>query len=171
MHLRCTLNRSALGLDAVVWLYAVYPAQRNISSVPCMVRVLLSWPVVRCELCVLLQVLPMVIARSPRNHALKATFQDSNTARFQDGVIQALQSIAQVVPDGMLVFMPSYGMLNKLVSHWKESRASLMPKPIPYQAIVAPCKLHALKDPFVDELGYLCFASMMRVCVCVCVLN
>lgn len=73
------------------------------------------------------QVLPMVIAKSPSNHALKATFQDSNTARFQDGVIQALQSIAQVVPDGMLVFMPSYGMLNKLVNHWKESRESFMP--------------------------------------------
>jgi fanconi anemia group J protein len=63
----------------------------------------------------------MVISRSPKNHVLKATFVDSNQARFQDGVAQALQSIAQVVPDGMLVFMPSYGMLSKLYSRWQEN--------------------------------------------------
>lgn len=74
-----------------------------------------------------MQVLPMVIARSPRNHELKATFQDSNTPRFQNGVIEALQSIAQVVPHGMLVFMPSYGMLNKLVQRWEENGEPSVP--------------------------------------------
>lgn len=68
-----------------------------------------------------LQVLPMVISRSPRKHVLKATFQDSGKPGFQDGVIEALQSIAKVVPDGMLVFLPSYGMLNKLYSRWGEN--------------------------------------------------
>lgn len=67
------------------------------------------------------QVLPMVLARSSSNYPFKATFHETNQPRFQDGVIDALTSMAKVVPDGMLVFMPSYGMLNKLVTRWEQT--------------------------------------------------
>ena len=70
-----------------------------------------------------MQVLPMAIAHSPARHLLKATFKESSTLKFQDGVGEALLEIARAVPDGMLVFMPSYGMLEKLTKRWKETGA------------------------------------------------
>ena len=71
-----------------------------------------------------LQVLPMAIAHSPGGELLKATFEHSSRDRFQDGVGDALLQLARVVPDGMLVFMPSYGMMDKLVKRWKDTGAS-----------------------------------------------
>jgi Rad3-related DNA helicase len=63
----------------------------------------------------------MAIGKSPTNYAIKATFSNSGLEKFQDGVAHALQSIAACVPDGMLVFLPSYGMMDKLMTRWKAS--------------------------------------------------
>jgi Rad3-related DNA helicase len=67
----------------------------------------------------------MAIARSPNNATLRATFQNSKDESFQDEVMNSLQHIAAVVPDGMLVFMPSYGFMNTLVQRWKRTRMPL----------------------------------------------
>jgi fanconi anemia group J protein len=69
------------------------------------------------------QVLAMAIAHSPSSQLIKATFQQSSTFRFQDAVGETLEKLALVVPDGLLVFMPSYGMMDKLTKRWKETGA------------------------------------------------
>lgn len=71
-----------------------------------------------------LQVLAMSISRCPQNRMLKATYTESNTAAFQDGVGAALLNIARAVPDGMLVFLPSYTMMDKLCARWRVSGAN-----------------------------------------------
>ena len=63
----------------------------------------------------------MVVSRSSKNQPLKATYDMVQNPVFQDAVIETLISIAEVVPDGMLVFLPSYGILNKLVSRWERT--------------------------------------------------
>ena len=65
----------------------------------------------------------MAVAHAPAGHILKATFQHSSEHKFQDGVGEALVALAGVVPDGMLVFMPSYGMMEKLARRWEETGA------------------------------------------------
>jgi Fanconi anemia group J protein len=68
-----------------------------------------------------MQVLCMAMAHSPDESVLRATFDKSSTFAFQDGVGCALLSLASSVPDGMLVFMPSYSMMNKLVKRWRDT--------------------------------------------------
>jgi Rad3-related DNA helicase len=63
----------------------------------------------------------MVASRAPSNWVLEATSSDSNHHRLRDGVSQALHAIVQAVPDGMLVFVSSNGMLSKLYACWKQS--------------------------------------------------
>jgi fanconi anemia group J protein len=80
-------------------------------------------PVASFQICMPLQVLPMSIGRAPSKYALRATFQESANLKFQDGVCDTLEDLAGVVPDGMLVFMPSYGMMDKLLMRWKATGA------------------------------------------------
>lgn len=54
---------------------------------------------------------------------LCATFKNSSTFAFQDSVGESLRQLATIVPDGLLVFLPSYGMLDKLTTRWKDTGA------------------------------------------------
>jgi fanconi anemia group J protein len=63
----------------------------------------------------------MCIAHDPHGQVIKATFASSNQSKFQDGVGQTLLQLAAVVPDGLLVFMPSYGMMDKLAQRWRDT--------------------------------------------------
>lgn len=67
------------------------------------------------------QVFAGVIANTPQGQPLLATFQHSSKAPFQDAVGQIILNMCSTVPDGLLVFFPSYAMLEKLMSRWKET--------------------------------------------------
>ena len=49
----------------------------------------------------------------------QATFKNQNDLGFQDSVGRLLLESAQTIPDGLLVFMPSYAMLDRLMARWK----------------------------------------------------
>ena len=89
----------------------------------------------------------MAIKHSPRNGVLKATFQHSNTLTFQDGVGEALEQLACTVPDGLLMFLPSYGMMDKLAKRWKETgepfESLTYTLPCPWQAVCFYAYPHA----------------------------
>lgn len=70
-----------------------------------------------------LQVLSMALAYNPKGQVIKATYQHSNQLQFQDGVGDTLIQLASIVPDGLLVFMPSYGMMDKLTKRWRDTGA------------------------------------------------
>ncbi|GFR48654.1 hypothetical protein Agub_g10608, partial [Astrephomene gubernaculifera] len=67
------------------------------------------------------QVWAGVVTRGPGGSSLSATFKESATFRFQDDAGEAVLRYCQVIPDGVLLFMPSYGLLDKLMTRWKST--------------------------------------------------
>jgi Helicase C-terminal domain len=98
----------------------------------------------------LLQVLGMCIAHDPSGHALKATFHNSSTFRFQDGVGQSLLRLARIVPDGLLVFMPSYGMMAKLMERWQTTGT------LPHAGCIVNCIAPMFLQLFIVAMDLTC---------------
>lgn len=67
----------------------------------------------------MLQVWAGSICAGPDNVKITATYEHSQKTEFQDSVGAAIAAIAGVVPDGLLVFLPSYVMLERLMERWK----------------------------------------------------
>lgn len=58
------------------------------------------------------------VGSGPQGRQLRATFQHTETFAFQDEVGTLLLHICQVVSKGVLCFLPSYKMLDKLRERW-----------------------------------------------------
>ena len=67
------------------------------------------------------QVWAGAIGIGPTGHSLNAAFHHSNTYGFQDEVGRLILSICAKIPHGVLVFLPSYKLLNDLVVRWKST--------------------------------------------------
>lgn len=59
------------------------------------------------------------ICAGPDKVKISATFEHSQKVEFQDTVGASIAAIAATVPDGLLVFLPSYSMLDRLMERWK----------------------------------------------------
>ncbi|CAN9511201.1 unnamed protein product [Ophioblennius macclurei] len=58
------------------------------------------------------------VGSGPQGQQLRATFQHTETFTFQDEVGALLLNICQVMSKGVLCFLPSYKMLDKLRDRW-----------------------------------------------------
>uniref|UniRef100_A0A8C5UBL9 DNA 5'-3' helicase n=1 Tax=Malurus cyaneus samueli TaxID=2593467 RepID=A0A8C5UBL9_9PASS len=58
------------------------------------------------------------VGAGPNGRKLRATFQHTETFEFQDEVGALLLSVCQTVGQGVLCFLPSYKMLDKLKDRW-----------------------------------------------------
>ncbi|XP_015055724.1 Fanconi anemia group J protein homolog [Solanum pennellii] len=67
------------------------------------------------------QLCAAVISRGPRNYPLNASFKTADSYAFQDALGTSLEEICKIVPGGCLVFFPSYKLMEKLSSRWKET--------------------------------------------------
>lgn len=67
----------------------------------------------------------MGIGWSANQMPLDGRLRYSTQQVYKDDVGLSLQLLATVVPDGMLVFMPSHRMVKDLTSHWKETGVML----------------------------------------------
>ncbi|KAK9806231.1 hypothetical protein WJX72_006639 [[Myrmecia] bisecta] len=65
------------------------------------------------------QVWAGAIGSGPDGTVLQATFKHTDTHKFQDSIGKCILQTCQVVPDGVLVFFPSYSLLDKLTTRWK----------------------------------------------------
>ena len=65
------------------------------------------------------QVWAGVLSRAPDGQAIQATYQHTSTRGFQLAVGACVLAAARSVPDGLLVFTPSYSLLDKLCAAWK----------------------------------------------------
>lgn len=89
--------------------------------------------------------LGVCIARDPSDEPIVATYQFASTPKFRDSVGSSLLRLAHVVPDGLLVFLPSYSMMTQLVERWKHSGAGSIARcsrrltPAADRAAVAAC--------------------------------
>jgi len=61
------------------------------------------------------------LSRGPNGQSLNATYRNSETFAFQDEVGKALAGVCEAVPRGVLFFLPSYSMLNKLSERWRDT--------------------------------------------------
>jgi len=75
------------------------------------------------------------LGTGPTGHSLNAAYQNSNTYGFQDEVGRLLLSLCCSIPHGVLVFLPSYKLLNDLTERWKAT--GLWSKLFERKAIVA----------------------------------
>ena len=60
-----------------------------------------------------------VMPVGPSGHALNSSYNTRDTAGYKKDLGMALANWARVVPDGLLVFFPSYRVLEMCVDFWK----------------------------------------------------
>lgn len=62
-----------------------------------------------------------VVTKGPGNEVFDGTFRGSSKYSFQDSLGQALIEYCTLIPEGVLVFFPSYRMMTKLHQRWRMS--------------------------------------------------
>ena len=62
-----------------------------------------------------------VISHGPDSQDLISTFASRGNAKYLSSIGQALVEIAKVVPDGLLIFFPSYAWMDTYLTHWKKT--------------------------------------------------
>ena len=60
----------------------------------------------------------------PGGVALNSTFQNRDTPQYKSELGLAIASLAGTCPDGLLVFFPSYGVLQSCLDYWKSNSGS-----------------------------------------------
>ncbi len=60
-----------------------------------------------------------MIPCSPSGHVLTGTYSHTEKHEYQDGLGEAVVAACRVIPDGVLLFLPSYSLLDKLLKRWK----------------------------------------------------
>ena len=61
-----------------------------------------------------------VLPRGPRGCALNSSYQSRESREYKEDLGYALVNIARLVPDGLLVFFPSYSVLTSCIDFWKQ---------------------------------------------------
>ena len=62
-----------------------------------------------------------VISAGPDGQELISTFASRSNVKYLSSLGQSLVEIAKVVPDGLLVFFPSYAWMDTYLAHWKQT--------------------------------------------------
>jgi Fanconi anemia group J protein len=60
-----------------------------------------------------------VVSHGPDGRMLNATFREADKLEYQDSLGRLTLEVAQAVPDGVLLFLPSYSLMDKLRERWK----------------------------------------------------
>eukprot|EP00644_Phytophthora_capsici_P003632 jgi/Phyca11/126714/e_gw1.64.11.1 len=68
------------------------------------------------------QVFIGAIMNGPGNVDLQSTYNNQQDPRYQDSMGQLLLQYSQSIPGGILMFFPSYSLLNKLTTRWKKTK-------------------------------------------------
>ncbi|KFK44185.1 hypothetical protein AALP_AA1G225800 [Arabis alpina] len=68
-----------------------------------------------------LQVWAGAISKGPGNFPLNASYKTADVDTFQDAIGKSLENICTIVPGGSLVFFPSYKLMEKLSTRWRET--------------------------------------------------
>jgi Fanconi anemia group J protein len=59
------------------------------------------------------------ISAGPDDKPILATYEHVQKLPFQDTLGSSIAAVAAIVPDGLLVFFPSYSLLDRLMERWK----------------------------------------------------
>ncbi|XP_047999138.1 Fanconi anemia group J protein homolog isoform X4 [Leguminivora glycinivorella] len=61
------------------------------------------------------------LSTCPNGRRLECNSRGTDQPDIQDGLGQAILWVSQVTPSGVLCFLPSYALINKLVKRWRET--------------------------------------------------
>eukprot|EP00117_Sycon_ciliatum_P014492 scpid19663/ scgid14733/ Regulator of telomere elongation helicase 1 len=67
------------------------------------------------------QIFVGVLSTGPGGKCLRSSFDRRSVPEYKTDLGNALVNIARVVPNGMLVFFPSYPVMAECIEHWKEN--------------------------------------------------
>ncbi|XP_068158803.1 regulator of telomere elongation helicase 1 homolog [Drosophila tropicalis] len=67
------------------------------------------------------QVYVKIIGTGPDRQQLISNFKNRDNPKYISSLGQTILNVSRIVPDGLLVFFPSYPMLNKCVDAWQAS--------------------------------------------------
>jgi hypothetical protein len=67
------------------------------------------------------QVLIGVVAKGPSGKPLNSSFQFRSTPEYKRELGNTIVNALCHIPDGVLVFFPSYGAMTEAVTHWREA--------------------------------------------------
>ena len=68
------------------------------------------------------------LGHGPGGNSLQAVYRNLETYTFQDELGALVLRVCQTVPHGVLCFLPSYKVMDKLGQRWEVSPISLGPK-------------------------------------------
>ncbi|XP_037894820.1 regulator of telomere elongation helicase 1 homolog isoform X2 [Glossina fuscipes] len=67
------------------------------------------------------QVYVKIIGSGPDREPLMSNFQNRDNPKYVSSLGSTILNVARIVPDGLLVFFPSYPLLNQCVNSWQAS--------------------------------------------------
>ena len=70
-----------------------------------------------------LQVWVGVVPVGPKGTALNSSYNNRDSREYKEDLGYAVVNFARMVPDGLLVFFPSYGVLKSCTDFWKNTSA------------------------------------------------
>lgn len=65
-----------------------------------------------------------VVPVGPAGVAFNSSYNSRDTPQYKEDLGNAVVNYARVVPDGLLVFFPSYIVLKMCIEYWKNSIAN-----------------------------------------------
>ncbi|KAJ7333753.1 Regulator of telomere elongation helicase 1 [Desmophyllum pertusum] len=65
------------------------------------------------------QMMVGVVTKAPDGATLNSSYQTRFTTEYMTGLGNAIVNFARTVPNGLLVFFPSYPVMNKCLEHWQ----------------------------------------------------
>ena len=60
-----------------------------------------------------------VVTRGPNGNVLNSSFRFRDTIEYKNEIGQVILSAMKMIPDGLLVFFPSYGVMHSCIKHWR----------------------------------------------------
>ena len=70
------------------------------------------------------QILAHVVARGPSGRAINASYKHASDLSFHDELGAMIVRLVSVTPHGVLVFFPSYSLLDKVVARWRDAASA-----------------------------------------------
>ena len=100
------------------------------------------------------QVSACVVRTGPTQKKLNSTFQNRSTSEYQSELGYTIANFARLVPEGMLIFFPSYSVMEKCLEFWKSRRNK--------RGVTIWDQICRQKSPFVEPRSSSDFGSVVR---------
>jgi regulator of telomere elongation helicase 1 len=65
------------------------------------------------------QLFVAIVGSGPCKKNLNSSYQNRESIEYKDELGNSIRNIVRIVPDGVLVFFPSYGVMESCIGHWK----------------------------------------------------